>query len=489
MASRPQPPHAVTAYVVAAVAVAVVAWLTFALLPFLGLTSGALLFLLPVLLMAARGRLGPSLFAALAGAAAYNFFLLPPRFTFRIHAPDNLVSVFVLIAVAIVTSRLATRLHAREGEALARAQANQDQAELAALIAGAEYDQAVDLALAWLEPRFGPVRIIARDALLAAEPGFTALDLSAAAWAMHNADHTGHGSPIMSAADWTFVPITPGGHRDSGLLAVARPADGSVRNDAGLAQLHDHAALIGQALDRAALEVARQERERLEQLDRLRQSLLAALAHDFRTPLTVITGQLANLSSQPPDARVQIGEALAAASRLNRTMDDLIGAARLEQGALVPQLGTIDLVDVVTDAIAALHLPGDMALERAVPADLPFVLGDPVLLGHIIANLVDNAVRHASTKVLVGAEDAGDVIALTVSNDGPGIAPSQRERIFHRFTRIEGGDRTQGSGLGLAIVRGFADAMTMTVTVTASPSGGACFTVLMPVAEPTGPDQ
>lgn len=487
MHPQPSPPYA--AYGFAAVAVAFVAWLTSALLPYLGLASAALLFLLPVLFTAARGHLGPALFSALAGATAYNFFLVPPRFTFRIHAPENLVSMFVLIAVAVVTSRLATRLHAREAEALARAQANQDQADLAAQIAGAEPEQAVDLGLAWLEPRFGPVRIIERDTLTEDEPGLTALDLSAAAWAMHNADRTGHGSRIMTAADWTFVPLTPRGHNDSALLAVARPADGSVRSDAVLAQLHDHAALIGQAMDRAALEGARRERERLEQADRLRQSLLAALAHDFRTPLTVITGQLEDIAGQRPEARSQVEEALAAAHRLDRTMDDLIGAARLEQGALTPQISAIDLVDVMSNAIAGLHLPGHVTLDRDVPADLPFVAGDPVLLGHIVANLVDNAVRYAATRVAVTAGVAGDAVVLTVSDDGPGIAESERVRIFERFAAIEGSDRTHGSGLGLAIVRGFADAMAMTVSVGVSPSGGASFALAMPLAGMAGPDQ
>lgn len=487
MHPQSSPPYA--AYGFAAAAVAFVAWLTSALLPYLGLASAALLFLLPVLLTAARGKLGPALFAALGGATAYNFFLLPPRFTFLIHAPDNLISVFVLIAVAIVTSRLATRLHAREAEALGRAQANQDQAELAALIASAEPDQAISLALAWLEPRFGSVRIIERDALPEAEPGFTVLDLSAAAWAMHNADRTGHGSRIMSAADWTFVPLTPRGHHDSAVLAVGRAADGSVRSEPVLAQLHDHAALIGQAIDRAALEAARQARERLEQGDRLRQSLIAALAHDFRTPLTVITGQLEALAVQQPQARAQVSEALAAAHRLDRTMDDLIGAARLEQGALAPEMGTMDLVDVVTHAMDGLHLAGDIKVEQQVPADLPFISGDPVLLSHIIANLVDNAVRHARSCISVTAHVAGDMITLSVSDDGPGIPESLRERVFERFVRFEGGDRAHGSGLGLAIAQGFADAMAMTITLADSPSGGACFILSMPMADTPDPEQ
>ena len=101
-------------YIAALIALAGVVWVTATFLPVLGLASAAMLFLLPVLFAAARGGVGPGLFAALAAASAYNFFLLPPRYTFRIHAGENVVSVAVLVAVALVTSRLATRLRARE---------------------------------------------------------------------------------------------------------------------------------------------------------------------------------------------------------------------------------------------------------------------------------------------------------------------------------------------------------------------------------------
>lgn len=476
--TRTPPPLPLAAYAFAAVAVAVVAWLTSALLPWLGLASAALLFLLPVLFTAVSGRTGPALFAAIGGAAAYNFFLLPPRFTFLIHAPENLVSVVVLIAVAIVTSRLATRLRAREGEALASAERSRQQAELAALLAGAEPKNALDAAVTWLEQRFGPVRHIDLDGLPAGEPGFSALDVSAAAWAMHNADLTGHGSRIMAAADWTFLPVSPRGHQDSPLLAVARPADGSTRSDHELSALRDFAALVGQASDRAALDQERQTRERLEQGDRMRQSLLAALAHDFRTPLTVITGQLEALTGRGMEA----GEALAAARRLDRSMDDLIGAARLDQGALMPQIETVDVIDVVAKALDGLRMPARLTITRTIAADLPFVAADPVLLTHIIANLVDNGLRHARGVIDLAADVSNGTVRLSISDDGTGVPDADRDHVFDRFVRIEGSDRTDGSGLGLAIVRGFAEAMAMHVSLSAAPSGGACFTLAMPVA-------
>ena len=465
----------------ALVAVAAVAWATERLLPVLGLASSALLFLLPVLLASARGGLAPGLVTALAGAAAYNFFLLEPRFTFRVHELDNLVSVFVLGAVAVVTSRLASRLKAREAEALERARTSEQAAELSAVLAAGTPAAALDEGLALVARRYGTVRLLA-DGEPPDDAAFSSIDRAAAAWALHNGDCTGHGTQVMPAADWTFVPLAPKARRGSGVAAFARPAAGATRSEDELDQLRQVGLALGQARDRVVLEDERRERERLEERDALRRALLASLAHDFRTPLTVVIGRLELLARTQPEAQ----EALAAARRLDRRMTDLLGAARLEAGALAPTLEAVDLVDAVAAACDGIDLPAGVALHRTIPADVPFVSADPVLLHHVLANLLDNALRHARAEVAIAAARTGDGVRLTVSDDGPGVPPDQRDAVFERFARGASGpapaDRSGGSGLGLAIVRGFAEAMGMTVTVETADSGGACFVLAMPVA-------
>lgn len=463
----------------AIVAVAATAWLTSAVLPMVGLASCALLFLLPVLLAASRGGFGPGLTAAIGGAGAYNYFLLEPRFTFGVHQLDNLISVAVLGAVAVVTSRLATRLMAREAEANARAQASAEEAAFSALLASRSADAALGEGLAFLSARFGPVQLVEGPFDEPNTSPLSALDQSAAAWAMHNGDSTGHGTEVMAAADWTFIPLTPRHHADRVVAALARPTDGTTRTSAQLDHVRRLCALLGQCHDRAALDAERRERELLEQSEHLRRTFLASLAHDFRTPLTVIGGRLALLAQHSPDAR----EALAATHRLERMMADLVGAARMEAGSLVIVRESLDLVDIVSAACDRLVLPTAIVLRRAIPADLPLVVGDPVLLQHILANLIDNAVRHARTEVHVtaGVQDDGQVL-LAVEDDGPGVPESERDRIFERFIRIDGGDRTHGSGLGLSIVKGFADAMGISASVADRAGGGARFVLSVPSA-------
>lgn len=464
-------------HVEALLAVAAVVWLTSAQLTVLGLASSALLFLLPVLLAAVRGGRGPALVAALAGAGCYNFFLLEPRFTLRVHQFENLVSIFVLVAVALVTSRLASRLLAREAEAQERARLSQELAELSALLSGSDADSALKAAQLAVEKRYGPLMILTEPVAASTEPGFSALDISAAAWARHNGDITGHGSPIMPTADWTFLPLDLKTREESRLIALARPLDGRTRSHAQLMHLGQLSLLFGQYLDREALAEAQRTRDWLEERDRLRRTFLASLAHDFRTPLTIITGRLAEIARCNPDAM----DALNAAKRLDRMMTDLIGAARIEAGALSPKLEGIDIVDAVSAACEGQFSASEVRLLRSIPADLPFVRGDPVLMQHVISNLLDNAFRHAKQQILLSASLDGEKVVLRVSDDGLGIPPEVRAHVFDRFIRLEGSDRQVGSGLGLAIVKGFADAMGMTVDIDDSTAGGACIRLAMPL--------
>lgn len=475
--------RSVAPYAEAMVAVAAVAWLTSALLPVLGIASSALLFLLPVLLAAARGGVGPGLLAALAGAGAYNYFLLEPRFTFRVHQLDNLISVFVLGAVAVVTSRLAIRLLAREAEANERAMASAEAATLSTLLASDSPAEALEKGIAFLAERYGPARLVDERELGADQAAFSSLDRAAAAWAIHNGDCTGHGTETMAAADWTFVQLSPRSRPESVVIALARPSDGRTRTAAELEQIGQLCLLLGQGRDRANLATERRERELLQASDHLRRTFLASLAHDFRTPLTVIEGRLELLAGQTPEA----GDALAAARRLDRMMTDLLGAARIEAGSLAPACESLDLVDVVGAAFEGLHVPSEARLTRSIAADLPFVRGDPVLLHHVLANLLDNALRHTRSHVGISAERQDERVLLAVEDDGPGIAEADRTRIFERFSRLEGNDRTEGSGLGLAIVKGFADAMNMAVTVEEGSQGGTRFVLALPVAGVTAP--
>ena len=219
------------------------------------------------------------------------------------------------------------------------------------------------------------------------------LDLAAAAWSIHNGDMTGHGTEIMPAADWTFLPLAPHNRGDGNLAALARPDTGNTRSDEELARLQQLALLLGQAVGRVTLEQERRERERLEDADRLRRTMLASLAHDFRTPLTVIAGQLEAMAGYGPEA---VGS-LSRRAAIGQDDGGFDRSGQGESGLVVEMHQNLDVVDVVSVACDAITPATGISVNRSIPADLPFIRGDPALLHHVLVNLLDNAAIHAKS--------------------------------------------------------------------------------------------
>lgn len=422
----------------------------------------ALLYLLPVLAASARGNIWSGVLAALGSAMAFNFFFLPPRFTFAVHGISNAIALLVLLTVALVTTHLAASLARRETEARAQADAAQEREAFAALLAETD---GVARGIAFLSERFGEATLT--DAWDTGSP----MDHAAARWAADNGETTGFGTAVIPAADWTFAALDPRG--GAWILAVARRG-GNVRTSDEIERIEALARLLGQAKDREALALERQQRGWAEERSAWLRNLLASLAHDLRTPLTVVRSAV---EAGAPD---EVERELA---RLERTIRGLLDVARIESGAVGAALEPVDLVDIVQAALEdCTPMLRERKLEVEVPATLPLVRADPLLLRQILVNLVDNAARYGRSAVGVSAVAGRGSVSVSVTDDGPGIPRGEEAAIFERFVRLGGGDRA-GSGLGLAIVKGFADAMGASVTAASRRGGGARFVVeLEPVA-------
>lgn len=432
-----------------------------------GSATAALLYILPVLFASVRGSAAAGLMTALMATMAYNFFLLPPQFTFVVHGLDNIAALIAFLAVAVVSSRLAAGLRTREAEAHALARDREEQGELRALLSKSIDEAALDSsAEAFLAKALGDARLIPA-ASIATGAGLSPLDASAAAWALHNGDITGRGSAIMPGAAHSFVPLSRGG---GGVIALSIENEGTAGPEA---QANALARIWSEARDRLALNAARQAALRMEERDALRRSLLAALAHDFRTPLTLLRGQLAALPGV--DTRPLIIDV----DRITAMANDLLAAAQIESGELEPRIEPVDLVDIVApiaDALRRAHPSLEICVNLS--PELPLIAADAVLLRHMVLNLTGNAARHAHGAVsIVGAllDDGGEGVALAVDDDGPGLAPGEAATIFDRFSKTGGSDASGGSGLGLSIVKGLGTAMGATVTAGESPLGGARF--------------
>ncbi|WP_294335090.1 sensor histidine kinase KdpD [uncultured Sphingomonas sp.] len=479
-------------HLVGALAVALTVALGKVTLPLIGAGGTDLLFLLPVILIAFRYGFGPGVSTAAMAGLAYNFFFLPPLYTFTIGDPQSVLTFFVLEAIALFTANLTARLRTRAtlgtrsaqenaavaafGQALARA----SDTETTSRVVCEEVARLLDLSVVLLTRREGMLERIAscpEDA-----PPLGAVDHAAAEWAWSSGEAGGVGTGTLIAADWQFHPL----RTSMGVLAVL----GLAAPDGREPITADRALLLSTLLGQAALA---HERLRLEQdvrevsvlreRDRLRAALLSSIGHDLRTPLTSVAAAVDALAAAHPD-ETATGIARAEVARLRRFLDNLVDMVRIDAGAIALSLEPIDLTDAAAAAVHDLRdvLAGRQLVLR-VPPDLPLVRADPRLLHHILLNLLSNAAVHGGDGAIeILGERRPDAVRLAVRDHGPGLPPGEEASIFETFARGTGSDRAGGSGLGLAIAKGFATAMGAPIRAMDADGGGALFAVdLQPV--------
>uniref|UniRef100_UPI000D144573 DUF4118 domain-containing protein n=1 Tax=Sphingomonas sp. STIS6.2 TaxID=1379700 RepID=UPI000D144573 len=481
-------------YVVTTALVASVTGVASALFHILDLGNVALLYLLPVMAAASLYGLRTGLYAGIASSLAYNFFFLPPVGTLSISNPENLVSVVVLLAIAVVTSQLTSRVRAQADLAAASARTNATLAgflrqitsvndiDVAAQMICDDVRGLLDVQVVLLVPGIGKNLEI----LAASDAGYHlgTMDTAAATWALDTGMAAGKGSGTLAASEWLFQPLKAGGHV-LGVLGVAKDsAADPVRADQLplLSSLLDQSALV---LERLRLEVEMRDVETVRTRDRLRAALLSSVSHDLRTPLTAVIAAADQLEhGATPEL---IATIKAEAARLNRFVANLLDMARVEAGALKLNVEPTDLSDAVTGAAhdARRALEGH-AVRLDVPPDLPLVYTDPQLLHHCLLNLLDNAGRYGDpgTEIVIEGRHRFGELRLAVMDHGPGLPPGKETEVFETFRRLEGSDRAVGgTGLGLAIVKAFAEAMDMTVEAGNRDDGsGAAFALIFPRA-------
>jgi signal transduction histidine kinase len=230
--------------------------------------------------------------------------------------------------------------------------------------------------------------------------------------------------------------------------------------------------------------LARLERSR----DRQRQ-FVADASHELRSPLAGIR-QTAEVSQAHPGAlpEGELAEAvLEESARMQRLVEQLLLLTRADEGVATSRPRDVDLDDLVLTEARRVHRTGltvDTALVEAAR-----VRGDETALGQVVRNLVDNAARHASQRVALQVRESGRDVVLAVEDDGPGVPPDQRERVFERFVRLDEARARDagGSGLGLAIVAEIVKAHGGSVTLDSSELGGARFVVRLPRREADSP--
>jgi two-component system sensor histidine kinase KdpD len=489
------------AYAGSAAAVAVAVAVGLGLRQFLAVSNVSLAFLTAVLVAAVAYGLWPALFAGFVGALAYNFFFLEPLYTFTITDPENIVALFFFAVVAVIAGNLAARVRDQAMAARARALTADNLYQFSRKLAVAATLDDLLWAVAYqiaLMLKMRVVILLPEGETVAVRAGYPPedmlddADIAAAIWCWRNNQPAGRGADTLPGARRLFLP-----------MRTARGAVGVVGLDSdrpGPLLSPDQRRLLDALIDQAALGIDRVnlaqdvDRARMTaETERLRSALLTSISHDLRTPLASILGSATSLAAYhgvlaEPDRVALIGTIQEEAERLNRFIANLLDMTRLESGAIAPKTSAVDLADVAGSALGrAAKVLGDRPVALDLPATLPLVQVDPVLLEQVLFNLLDNAAKYApaGSAIRLEAEAWGHVVRLRVMDEGEGIPPDDVERIFDKFYRIRAADRQRaGTGLGLAIARGFVEVMGGTIVAgNRTDRTGAVFTLSLPAAD------
>ncbi|NBB25169.1 DUF4118 domain-containing protein [Porphyrobacter sp. SLTP] len=449
-----------------------------------------MLLLLPVIVAASMIGLQAGLWAAVFAALAYNFFFTAPRFTLFITSAGDILTFAALALVAGVIGALAGKVRRQAETSAGVARLNASLARFAGLLGGvSDRDATARVACREIGALLGVQAIIVADEaghmVVRGNDSFPRLDLvdeAAARWTLEHGQATGRDTGTLNASDWQFHPLQTA-LGIMGALGVARPEQGRVirADDATLlASLIDQTAL---AHERLVLEEDARQVDGLRERDRLRGALLGSIAHDLRTPLTAVIAAAETIPATG-DYAEEVRIARTEARRLERFLGDLLEASRIEHGAIEPRLETLDLTDVVAAVLRDLRQDRDGGrVDTRIAPECPLIMSDPVLLRHVLINLIDNALKFApeDTRVEVAVDTAPDGVTCAVRDRGPGLPPDHAN-LFERFERLEGSDRVGGSGLGLWIARNFTEALGGHIAASNREGGGAAFVVTLPVA-------
>jgi two-component system sensor histidine kinase KdpD len=474
---------------------------------FFALPNLSLIFLMAVLYSAVSWGLAPSIFASLFSAAIYNFFFIPPLYTFTIASSYEILSFLVFLVIAILTSNLASRVRDQAETARRRMRTTLALYEFSRKLAGTFKVDDLLWALAHqvVTALRGNAMILLPEgdqlelkASYPPEDTLDAADWAAARWSWTHGEPAGRGSGTLPTAGWYFLPLKTG-RATVGVVGLQRPQ--------GQPQLEpDERRLLEAILDQAAVAIERAELDRkvaearlLAETEKLRTALLSSISHDLRTPLASILGSASSLaesgsSFDEAGRRELLLTIQEEAERLNRFVGNLLDMTRLESGALPLNRDWIGVGEIVGMALRRVERQmRDLHVRLHVESGLPLLRVDAALVEQALFNLLDNAVKFspAGGTIKVKARREGERVVILITDQGPGIPTDDLERIFDKFYRVRAGDRqVAGTGLGLSICRGIIEAHGGTVVAQspASPTGGSRFVVRLPIEpQPAAP--
>ncbi len=479
---------------------AVTSLLATVLIDYLDLANIVMLYLLTVLLIAVSLGRSAAVLAAVLSVLLFDFFFVPPRFSLVVSDFQYLVTFAVMLATALITGQMAAGLKQKAREARIREQRTHALYEVARQLAGTlTSEQVQSIASEFVHGQLGAdmtMLLPDEQGTLTAAPADRQrcrIEPHLAKIAQDNGQPVHSGETAGSGYAALYLPLRAS-MRIRGVLAVALPADLPELLPESLTMLEALASLVAISIERLHyVDVA--HHSQLDMVsERLRSSILSALSHDLRTPLTALVGLADSLSLiKPPLPTTALETAQAMheqAARLANLVGNLLDMARLNAGNITLRREWQPLEEVIG---ASIKLLGSALAEHpvrvALPADLPLLEFDAVLLERVFCNLLENAAKYAptGTDIRIEARDAGEMIDISVCDAGPGFPADSQEQLFVMFARGQndcGDSGKPGTGLGLAICRAIVEAHHGHIGAGNRPQGGGCIHFSLPKGTP-----
>lgn len=464
------------------------------LLSYFHLVNIVMLFITALVIVAVRFGRGPAVFSAILNVLAFDFFFVEPRLSFAVGDVQYLFTFAIMLAVGLTIGQLAASLSFQArvaGFREARARRLFDLArELSAALTAEQVAEISDRAVeAALDARAAVLVSSTDDTLqttIDAGEKALAIDIAIARWAFDHDQPAGLSTDTLPAAPALYVPLKAP-MRVRGVLVV-EPRDPRALEVPEQRRLIDtFAAQTAIALERVHFVTVAQDTLLQVESERLRNSLLAALSHDLRTPLTALVGLADTLAGDSgPSREAAAATAAAIREQARRTallVDNLLQMARLQAGGVTLRRDWQSLEELVGSAIASIEpMLSGRPIVVAIPAELPLVQCDGVLIERVLVNLLENAAKYtpAGTRIGIGAQADSDQIEVDVWDEGPGVPPGSEEALFEKFTRGNAESSVPGVGLGLTICRTIVEAHGGTIRAENRLQGGARFVFTLP---------
>ena len=459
----------------------------------------AMVYLLGIVLTAGRAGRGPTLLATLLSVAAFDFFFIPPLYTFTVSDVRYFVTFGVMFVVAFVISRLTLRVReqaegARQRErrtaalySLSRELAHEEGRERLSAIAIQHISEVFSCQTVVLVPEEGG--ILAQPATGLQTYAIDQREMSVAQWAFDHRQRAGLGTDTLSGAKFLYLPLIAAA-KTIGVVGIlpSGPSAGPFSPEQ-IHVLESFANQTAMALERAALAEEAQQALLAAERESLRSTLLSSVSHDLRTPLAAITGAGTTLlrgeTKLDAASREELIQTIVdEADHLDRIIRNVLDMTRLESGAVRMNTEWQSLEEIVGAVANRMSKQfQDHPLAITLPSDLPLIHCDGLLIGQVLRNLLENALKYTpeGTDITLSASVAEKEIRVTVADRGAGIPPEEAGRIFEKFVR--GKHAGGGVGLGLAICREIVAAHGGRIWMENVPGGGASFTFTLPIRQ------